>query len=108
MICNAKEIDFVSQIIGPGDSLFIHDDEEEIILKEIANEAAVGNDVGHFVLSTPILQREWQFVVLNVCRFEGLPVMDVKVILVGILSTKYLQLFNGNNLYCTFQYKYEL
>ena len=36
-------------------------------------------DVGSLILSTPVIRKEWQFIVVSVYKMEGLPVMDGKV-----------------------------
>jgi len=63
--------------VGPGEKLKVHDEDEERA-KEAAKEAAVGGDVGSLILTTPTIRKEWQYIVVTVFRFEGLPVMDGK------------------------------
>ena len=36
-------------------------------------------DVGSLILTTPVIRKEWQYVVVSVYKMEGLPVMDGKV-----------------------------
>jgi hypothetical protein len=44
-------------------------------------------DVGSLILTTPVIRKEWQYVVVSVFKMEGLPVMDGKVIQASYIST---------------------
>ena len=89
------------QVIGPGDKLKIHNEDEEIAAEQ-AREAVVGADIGSLVLSTPTITKEWKFIVLSVFRCEALPVMDGKIGL-GAATVKsagtdaYVQIKFGNS-----------
>ncbi len=66
------------QIIGPGEKLKVHNEDEELA-KERTREAAAGGDIGSLCLSTPVMTKTWNYVVVTVYRCESLPVMDGKV-----------------------------
>ena len=66
------------QIIGPGEKLKVHNEEEELA-KERTREAAAGGDIGSLCLTTPVMTKTWNYVVVTVYRCESLPVMDGKV-----------------------------
>jgi hypothetical protein len=63
------------QIVGPGDKLKIHDEEEEM-KKEKASEKGSGGDMGSLCLMPPSIKKEWKYCVCTVYRAEYLPVMD--------------------------------
>jgi len=63
------------QIIGPGERAVLHDEDAEQE-EELKREAAVGGDVGSLIIDTPIVRKEWQYVVVSVYKCEDLPIMD--------------------------------
>lgn len=65
-------------ILGPGDKLKIHDEEAEIAA-ELAKEASAGADLSALCVHTPVICREWKYLVAKIIRCEGLPVMDGKI-----------------------------
>ncbi len=74
------------QIIGPGEKIKVHDEDAERAA-EIKKEAAAGGDLSSLLLSTPVIRKEWKFIVCTVYKCEGLPVMDGKVG-IGVMTAK--------------------
>lgn len=67
------------QIVGPGEKMKIHDEEEEA-RKEREAMAKSGNDLGSMIIMPPTIKKEWKFLVTTVYRAEYLPVMDLSAI----------------------------
>lgn len=71
------------QIVGPGDKLKIHDEEEEM-RKEKEMEKTNAGDMSSLCLMPPSIKKEWKYLVCTVYRAEYLPVMDLAL---GIKKT---------------------
>jgi hypothetical protein len=65
----------------------IHDEDAERAA-EIAKEAAAGGDIGSLVASPPVVVKEWKYLVIDLYKAEGLPVMDGKVGALGVTAKK--------------------
>lgn len=66
------------QIVGPGDKLKVHDEEEDM-KKEREAMLKSGGDIGSMVVMPPTIKKEWKYLVTTVYRAEYLPVMDQSV-----------------------------
>ena len=85
------------QIVGPGDKLKVHDEEEEM-RKEREAMAKGGGDVGSMVIMPPTIKKEWKYIVTSIYRAEYLPVMDQQAVQIGGL------LQNGTDAYVQVQF----
>jgi hypothetical protein len=86
------------QIIGPGDKLKIHDEEEEM-RKEREAMMRSGGDISSLVLMPPSIKKEWKFIVTTIYRAEYLPVMDQNAVQVGALGIR-----NGTDAFCQVEF----
>lgn len=74
-------------VIGPGDKLYVHDEDAERAA-EIAKEEESGGDIGSLVLMPPMVTKEWMYLVVSVYRAEALPVMDGAFRVMGVTASK--------------------
>lgn len=79
------------QIVGPGDKIKVHNELEDIA-KENKMETDAGGDIGSLVLTTPVIAKNWEFLVVSVYRCEGLPVMDGKTAISNAKTDSFCQL----------------
>lgn len=86
------------QIVGPGDKLKIHDEEEEM-RKEREAMMKSGGDISSMVLMPPSIKKEWKFIVTTIYRAEYLPVMDQNAVQVGALGLR-----NGTDAFCQVEF----
>eukprot|EP00602_Paraphysomonas_sp_CaronLab_P003319 CAMPEP_0185019240 /NCGR_PEP_ID=MMETSP1103-20130426/1865_1 /TAXON_ID=36769 /ORGANISM="Paraphysomonas bandaiensis, Strain Caron Lab Isolate" /LENGTH=1852 /DNA_ID=CAMNT_0027549443 /DNA_START=18 /DNA_END=5573 /DNA_ORIENTATION=+ len=85
------------QIVGPGDKLKVHDEEEEA-RKEREAMAKNGADIGAMVIMPPTIKKEWKYVVTSIYRAEYLPVMDQQPPGLGMVVQ------NGTDAFCQVEF----
>ena len=82
---------FSVQIIGPGEKVAQHNEEEDRAADQ-KREIEAGGDIGSLALSVPSLSKSWQYIVVSVLKCEGLPVMDGKTAMSSAKTDAYCQL----------------
>jgi hypothetical protein len=87
-------------IIGPGDKMKIHDEEEEMRKEREALAKSGGQDISSQVMMPPTLRKEWKYIVTTFHRAEYLPVMDQNLRQIGGL------LQNGTDAYCQIEFNH--
>ena len=85
------------QIVGPGDKLKIHDEEEELRKEREALLKGSG-DITSIVLMPPSIKKEWKYIVTSIYRAEYLPVMDQNAVQIGSLVE------NGTDAFCQIEF----
>jgi hypothetical protein len=85
-------------IIGPGDKMKVHDEEEEMRKEREALAKSGGQDISSQVMMPPTIRKEWKYVVTSFHRAEYLPVMDQNIRQIGGL------LQNGTDAYCQVEF----
>lgn len=85
-------------IIGPGDKLKVHDEEEEMRKEREAMAKSGGQDISSQVMMPPTIRKEWKYIVTSFHRAEYLPVMDQNIRQIGGL------LQNGTDAYCQIEF----
>eukprot|EP00604_Paraphysomonas_vestita_P002816 CAMPEP_0174818892 /NCGR_PEP_ID=MMETSP1107-20130205/1828_1 /TAXON_ID=36770 /ORGANISM="Paraphysomonas vestita, Strain GFlagA" /LENGTH=1810 /DNA_ID=CAMNT_0016031457 /DNA_START=453 /DNA_END=5885 /DNA_ORIENTATION=- len=85
-------------IIGPGDKLKVHDEEEEMKKEREAMAKSGGQDISSQVMMPPSIRKEWKYIVTTIYRAEYLPVMDQNIRQIGSLIQ------NGTDAYCQVEF----
>lgn len=82
---------FSVQIVGPGEKLPQHNEEEDRAADQ-QKEIEAGGDIGSLALSVPSLSKSWQYIVVAVHKCEGLPVMDGQTLTSSAKTDAFCQL----------------
>ena len=82
---------FSVQVVGPGEKVPQHNEEEDRALDH-QRELEAGGDIGSLALSLPSLSKSWQYIVVSVLKCEGLPVMDGQTLLDKAKTDAFCQL----------------